>query len=92
MIRVPDAASIAAVHYLSDVLGRRCGGSTGTNFWGCLKLAREMREEGRSGSIVTLLCDAGERYLNTYYNYAWLEESGFDMSGYRAELVQLIEG
>jgi hypothetical protein len=27
-----------------------------------------MREEGRTGSIVTLLCDSGERYLETYYN------------------------
>lgn len=91
MIRVPDAASIAAMHYLSDLLGRRCGGSTGTNFWDCLQLASEMQKEGRSGSIVTLLCDSGERYLNTYYSEAWLEESGFDIARYRARVAELAE-
>lgn len=90
MIRVPDAASIAAMHILSELLGRRCGGSTGTNFWGCLQLAREMREQGRSGSIVTLLCDSGERYLNTYYDEAWLRESGFDIATYRTQVLQLL--
>ena len=36
--------------------------------WGVLQLAARMREEGRTGSIVTLLCDSGERYLESYYN------------------------
>lgn len=90
MIRVPDAASIAAMHYLSDLIGRRCGGSTGTNFWGCLQLARELQRQGRSGSIVTLLCDSGERYLNTYYDEGWLKESGLDVTKYRAELAELV--
>lgn len=31
MVRVPDAASFAALRYLERHLGRRCGGSTGTN-------------------------------------------------------------
>jgi cysteine synthase len=90
MIRVPDAASIAAMHYLSDLIGRRCGGSTGTNFWGCLQLAREMQQEGQEGSIVTLLCDSGERYLNTYYDQTWLDKSGLDVRSRRAELDELL--
>ena len=31
---VPDAASVAAAHHVSQVLGRRVGPSTGTNVWG----------------------------------------------------------
>jgi cysteine synthase A len=39
--------------------------------WGALQLAAQMRDEGKTGSIVTLLCDSGERYLDTYYNAEW---------------------
>ncbi len=63
MLRVPDAASVATALWLETQLGRKVGASTGTNMWGVLQLAARMREEGRTGSIVTLLCDSGERYL-----------------------------
>ncbi len=62
MLRVPDAASVATAHWLETQLGRKVGASTGTNMWGALQLAARMREEGRTGSVVTLLCDSGERY------------------------------
>ncbi len=39
---------------------------------GLLQLAARMREEGRTGSLVTLLCDSGERYLESYYNPQWV--------------------
>ena len=57
MIRAPDAASIATIHWLETVIGRKCGGSTGTNVYAALILAEEMIAEGRAGSIVTLICD-----------------------------------
>ncbi|MFO1144960.1 MAG: PLP-dependent cysteine synthase family protein, partial [Amaricoccus sp.] len=47
MVRVPDAASIAAMHVLSDRLFRRVGGSTGTNFFGLCWIAARMLREGR---------------------------------------------
>jgi cysteine synthase len=47
MIRIPDAASIAAMHVLSDRLFRRVGGSTGTNFFGLCWIAANMLREGR---------------------------------------------
>jgi cysteine synthase A len=75
MMEVPDAGSIAAMRYAGEVLGRRVGPSTGTNLWGALRLAGEVRREG-GGSIVTLLCDGGERYANTYYAPQWLAERG----------------
>ena len=36
---------------------------TGTNLIGMLTLSQEMRARGELGSILSLLCDAGERYL-----------------------------
>jgi cysteine synthase A len=76
MMKVPDVASLAALRYLESSLGRRCGGSTGTNFIAALHLAREMHEAGEEGSIVTVLCDGGERYSQTYYDDRWLAAQG----------------
>jgi cysteine synthase A len=82
MIAVPDAASIAAMRFCSRVTGRLVGGSTGTNLWGSLRLAAEMRRIGVEGSIVTLLCDGGERYGNTYYDDGWLHTHGIEIEPY----------
>ena len=80
MIKVADADSFAAIRWLHARLGRRCGPSTGTNLIAALTLANEMVDEGRSGSIVTLICDPGERYLDTAYNDSWLADQGVDIA------------
>jgi len=79
MIRVPDEASLAGIHYLEELLGRRVGGSTGTNFVGALALAERMRRRGEQGSIVTLICDGGDRYAQTYYDQGWLATNHIDI-------------
>ncbi|MBS0557094.1 MAG: PLP-dependent cysteine synthase family protein [Proteobacteria bacterium] len=86
VIEVPDAASIAAAWLLEDRLGRRYGGSSGTNFVACLQLAAQMRARGEHGSIVTLLCDRGERYAETLFDPAWLAARGIDPAPWRAAL------
>ena len=90
MIAVPDAASIATARAAHGVLGRRVGASTGTNLYGALRLAREMVERGERGSIVTLLCDGGERYAATYFDDSWLAAQGIDLAPYRDELAALL--
>ena len=87
MITVTDAASIATARALEPVLGRRVGASTGTNVWGALTLADEMRDRGEAGSIVTLLCDGGERYACTYFDDGWLAEQGFDLAPCTARIT-----
>lgn len=82
MIPVADYRSIAAMRALSRTLGRRVGGSTGTNLVGCLRIADEMMLAREEGAIVTLLCDAGSRYQCTYYDDAWLMAHSVD---WRAE-------
>ncbi len=86
MISVPDAASMAAMRWCSQVTGRSVGGSTGTNMWGALRLVAEMRASGRRGSVVTLLCDGGERYAHTYYDDDWLSGQGLDITPYTRTL------
>jgi cysteine synthase A len=78
MVKVPDLWSLAAMHALSVRLGRPVGGSTGTNLIAALACAQRMHLRGEPGSIVTLLCDGGERYRHTYYNDAWLQANGLD--------------
>ena len=80
MLRVPDAVSIAAMRVLSKRLGRRVGGSTGTNFAAMCFHAARMQASGEAGSLVTLICDSGERYANTYYCDAWLRDKELDPS------------
>ncbi|NEE53175.1 PLP-dependent cysteine synthase family protein, partial [Streptomyces sp. SID8455] len=52
----------------------------------CFKLIAEMVEQGERGSVVTLLCDPGDRYLDKYYSDSWLEEQGLDIAPYSAAI------
>ncbi|MGH3859017.1 PLP-dependent cysteine synthase family protein [Actinokineospora sp.] len=83
MIKVPDAASIAVIRVVEELIGRRAGGSTGTNLWGAFQIIAELKAAGMSGSVVTLLCDGGERYSHTYYDDAWVAAQGLDIEPYQ---------
>jgi cysteine synthase len=73
MVDVDNVDSLAAMQALSNLLGRKVGPSTGTNFYAMLVLAQEMLARGETGSILSLLCDSGERYLPTYYDKDWVQ-------------------
>jgi len=79
MVRVGDACSVAAMRAIGPVLGRRVGPSTGTNLWAAFGLAAELAAEGRDGSIVTLLCDGGERYAHNYFDDEWVAAKGWSL-------------
>jgi len=82
---------MAALRVLERLLGRRCGGSTGTNFVGALQLMSEMRATGETGPVVTLICDSGERYAGTYYNDAWLVAEDLDIAPALARLKRIAD-
>ena len=79
MMKVRTTQSIGAMRVLEELIGRRFGGSTGTDFYGALQLACEMQVRGEKGSVVFLACDSGDRYLDTYYSDAWLLENDLDI-------------
>lgn len=79
MVRVPDVMSLAAVRLLRDLTGIHAGGSTGTNLVAAFRLIADMVAEGRTGSVVTLICDSGARYARTYYNDTWVRAQGLDL-------------
>ena len=68
---VPNTESMAGMILLESLLRRLVGPSTGTNFAAMLTVANQMRLAGENGSIVSLICDSGNRYLNSYHNAAW---------------------
>jgi cysteine synthase A len=90
MMRVPDAASVATIHVCEEVLGRRVGASTGTGLWAAFEIADQMIRAQKSGSIVTLLCDGGERYADKYYNPQWLADQGLRIDGYADQLRRFL--
>jgi len=87
MVKLPDVWSVAAMKALGEFLGRPVGPSTGTNLLAALACAQQMRVAGEQGSVVTLLCDSGERYRQTYHDEAWLHAQGLD-SHVQSEAVQ----
>ncbi len=86
MIQVPDAAAFAAIHFLEHRLNRKCGGSTGTNLVAAIQLIAAMKANRQLGSVVTLICDAGNRYLDTYYNSKWLLKNKYDIAPWLEQL------
>ncbi|MBO0909886.1 PLP-dependent cysteine synthase family protein [Arthrobacter sunyaminii] len=91
MIQVPDAASVAAARHLRETAGLHAGPSTGTNLWGVWQLGAQMEAEGRAGSIVSLMCDSGDRYAASYGDDEWLASRGLDPAPAAALLTKLFE-
>lgn len=86
VMKVPDGATLAAMLKLAQIIGRKPGASTGTNFWGMMQVAQRMRAQGERGSLVTLMCDSGERYPDSYYNPDWVTQQFGDISGWLRQL------
>ncbi|WP_029150649.1 PLP-dependent cysteine synthase family protein [Microbacterium indicum] len=90
MIPVADAGSIAAARLLREMTRHWAGGSTGTNLVGAFRVIADMLAAGERGSVVTLICDGGERYEGTYYSDEWVAEHGLDLAPHRAALERFL--
>ena len=90
MIVVPDEASVAGARFLSERLARRVGPSTGTNVIGLAKIITEMRARGEEGSVVSLICDPGARYADTYYSDEWVAEQGWVLGPWLDALREML--
>jgi cysteine synthase A len=91
MVKVPDVWSLGAMHSLSVRLGRRVGGSTGTNLVAALACAQSLKKLGRGGSIVTLLCDDGQRYRHSYFDDDWLRQNDLECEAQSNAIDALID-
>ena len=91
MVKVNDSASIATSIWLEQFLNRKCGGSTGLNLYAALYLAQQMQARGEVGSIVTLICDDGNRYLDNVHDAQWRAENDINIAPYLDALNALSE-
>ena len=71
--RINDADALRIVFDLTVEEGMCLGGSSGINIAGAIELGRKL---GPGSTVVTILCDYGNRYLSKLYNGAFLKEKG----------------
>jgi cysteine synthase A len=89
VIPVPDAASIAASHFLNNIFSLHTGASTGTNLFACFELIERMRRNDEQGSVLIFIFDEGNLYSNTYYNPAWLKTQKLQILPYLHQMYDL---
>ncbi|MBY6005940.1 cysteine synthase A [Salipiger bermudensis] len=71
--RVPDAEALPVVYDMLAEEGLCLGGSSGVNVAGAIKMAKEL---GPGHTIVTVLCDFGNRYQSKLFNPEFLKGKG----------------
>ena len=72
---IPDAESIATARALLRHEGILAGSSSGTLVAAAVRYCHEQTEPK---TVVTFICDSGNKYLSKLYNPAWLATYGFD--------------
>ncbi|WP_426236375.1 cysteine synthase A [Pararhizobium sp. DWP1-1-3] len=71
--QIPDAEAVQLVFDLVEKEGLCLGGSSGINIAGAIRLAKDL---GPGHTIVTILCDYGNRYQSKLFNPAFLKSKG----------------
>ena len=71
--RISDGEALPVLFDLLRLEGLCLGGSSGINLAGAIRLAKKM---GPGHTIVTVLCDPGQRYQSKLWNPAFLREKG----------------
>ncbi len=71
--RISDEEMLLAVYDLVEHEGLLMGGSTGVNVAGAIRMAKDL---GPGKTIVTMLCDGGQRYQSKIFNPEFLKERG----------------
>jgi cysteine synthase A len=75
--RISDEEMVLAIYDLVEHEGLVMGGSTGINVAGAIRMAKDM---GPGHTIVTVLCDHGQRYQSKLFNPAFLRERGLPVA------------
>ncbi|WP_448205040.1 cysteine synthase A [Azospirillum sp. sgz302134] len=70
-LQIPDEEALPIIFDLIKTQGLVLGGSSGINVAAAIRIAREM---GPGHTIVTILCDGGQRYQSKLFNPAFLRE------------------
>ena len=77
--QVSDAEALEQVFDLAEHEGLLVGGSAGVNVAGAIRLARDL---GPGKTVVTILCDGGQRYASKLFNPDFLRARGLPTPGW----------
>ncbi len=80
--QIPDSEALPIVFDLVLQEGLCLGGSSGINIAGAMRLARDL---GPGHTIVTILCDYGNRYQSKLFNPEFLQSKNLPVPGWLLE-------
>jgi cysteine synthase A len=84
--RISDAEALPVIFDLVEHEGLCLGGSSGINIAGAIRLAREL---GPGHTIVTILCDYGNRYQSKLFNPDFLKSKGLPVPAWLTQKRQI---
>jgi cysteine synthase len=87
--RIPDSEALPVVFDLLQDEGLCLGGSSGINVAAAIRMAQEM---GPGHTIVTVLCDYGNRYQSKLFNPDFLHAKGLPVPGWLDAAPRAIPG
>jgi cysteine synthase A len=73
-LRVEDADTMHTLYRLMREEGLLLGSTAGVNVAAAVAIAKQL---GPGHTIVTILCDGGQKYASRLYNPVWVNEKGF---------------
>ena len=79
--RIADDELLTVLYDLLEHEGLLMGGSTGINVAGAIRLAKDL---GPGKTVVTVLCDGGQRYQSKIFNPTFLDEHGLPKPAWMA--------
>ncbi len=79
--RIEDGEALEIIFKLAQEEGLCLGGSSGVNIAGAMRLARDL---GPGSTVVTILCDYGNRYASKLYNPEFLKSKGLPVPRWMA--------
>ncbi len=88
-LQIPDAETVQIVFDLLQYEGLCLGSSSGINVAGAARIAREL---GRGHTIVTVLCDSGQRYQSKLFNPAFLRSKNLPVPTWIERAVPAMPG
>lgn len=81
--QITDAEALPFVFDLVEKEGLCLGGSTAINIAGAVRLAKDL---GPGHTVVTILCDYGNRYQSKLFNPDFLKSKGLPIPGWMASV------
>ncbi|GGF80427.1 MULTISPECIES: cysteine synthase A [Rhizobium] len=84
--RIPDAEALPYIFDLVETEGLCLGGSSGINIAGAIRLAKDL---GPGHTIVTVLCDYGNRYQSKLFNPDFLKSKGLPLPKWLTQKRQI---